>query len=213
MNSFAVELLFFDDLKSLERSIPSYIEFVDHIIAIDGRHTTYQEFKVLSSDGSREYLKSFDKVTLIDMFDYEVNKRKKAKQMCKDLKAENLLIIDSDEYMTGDWNEFISNYDKMKLEDKNHINLYKVELQRYDYLLGYFAVPILFRYPWEFTYYKDKHAIPIKIKDKDSPNIYAPKSFDRPVYGIKIMHDHTLRTKKRMDIRTKNDEWLVRMNR
>lgn len=210
--SFGVELLFFNDINSLKRSIPTYIDFVDHIIAIDGRHTTDKEYKILSDDGSREYLKSIDKVTLINMFDYEAKKRIRVKEMCKDLNIENLLIIDSDEYVRGDWNEFLLNYDKIIKADKDNINLYKIEVQRYDYLEGFFPLPILFRSPWEFTYYKYKHSIPIQKKYQHLDNIYAPISYNRVVKGIQIMHDHSLRNKDRMDIREHNIRWFVRLD-
>lgn len=204
MYPICVELIFYNDLESLKRCIPSIYEYIHCILAIDGRHTTYKKYNLLSDDGSREYLKSFDKIKLIDYPDYEVEKRNLAKQLCD---TSTLLIIDSDEYVIGDWEEFYTDYLRIRKMDKKNINLYKVCMQRIDDSNMYTYHPLVFYKPQEFIYYNDCHNIPIKISESNLPNIYAPKSFNTPIKGITVMHDHGLRNEQRMKVREDNRKW------
>src|SRR5215218_2026421 len=106
-DDITVELVFYNDLYSLRRCIPSLINHVGNVLAIDGRHTTFKKYGLLSDDGSREYLNEFDNIKLVDCPDYEVTKRKLAKQLAP---TDHLLIIDSDEFVVGDWDEFYKSY-------------------------------------------------------------------------------------------------------
>ena len=162
-NNLTVELLFFNCLDNLKRSLPTYIDYVKEVIAIDGKHKMGEEgFDLLSTDGSREYLKSFNNVKLINKpNDFEVEKRKLVKNLCN---TSDLIIIDSDEYIEGDWEKFFISYEKVKSLDINHKNLYKLKLQRNDFPDAYVNFPFVYHNPQEFTYYKNKHAIPIKKK-------------------------------------------------
>jgi hypothetical protein len=208
-NTFSVELLFFNCLRNLQRSLPTYIDYVDEVIAVDGKHKMGEQgFNLLSTDGSREYLQSFDKVRIIDMpNDYEVDKRKMVKNLCNTL---NLIIIDSDSYVEGDWEEFHLDYERKKSYDWKHKNLYKLKLQRDDSPDAFVDFPLVYYNPWEFTYYQNKHAIPIKKTDANKPGIFAPDSFDTTIKGIKIMHDRKLCTDENWIIRNAHNNFLLK---
>lgn len=208
-NTFSVELLFFNCLRNLQRSTPTYIDYVDEVIAVDGKHKMGEKgFNLLSTDGSREYLQSFDKVKIIDRpNDYEVDKRKLVKNLCK---TDNLIIIDSDEYVEGDWEKFLLSYERIKSYDFNQKNLYKLKLQRDDSPEAYVDFPLVYYHPWEFTYYKNKHAIPIKKAQENEPGIFAPDSFHITVSGIKVMHNRDLCTDENWIIRNAHNNFLQR---
>lgn len=200
----AVELVFYNDLASLKRGVPTYAPHVNQILAIDGRHTTDHKWNSLSDDGSREYLNSFDNVKLIDRPDYEVAKRKLAKEICP---TNHLLIIDSDEYVEGDWEEFYKSYSRILEFDIGRIDLYALKLQRLDDPSMFNFHPVIFHKPNQFTYYRDKHNIPIKKVYEKVDGIFAPTYFHFFVTGITLMHDHKLRTPQRLAVRQDNLDW------
>jgi len=105
----AIGLIFFNDVKSLKRCIPTLQP--DKIYAVDGRFKNFNTPNPLSTDGSREYLKTFKNVKLIDAPDLEeVDKRNIYLKKCEE---EFLLRIDSDEWVEGDWSLF-----RREIEDK-----------------------------------------------------------------------------------------------
>jgi hypothetical protein len=53
-----------NDLAALKQTIPTWLPYVSHIIAVDGAYA--ETGHALSTDGTREYLQSFKNVTLID---------------------------------------------------------------------------------------------------------------------------------------------------
>jgi hypothetical protein len=207
-NAFSVELLFFNCLRNLQRSLPTYIDYVDEVIAVDGKHKMGVEFNQLSTDGSREYLQSFNKVRIINRpNDYEVDKRKLVKNLCK---TDNLIIIDSDEYIEGDWEKFLLSYERIKSYDWEHKNLYKLKLQRDDSPEAYVDFPLVYHNPWEFTYYQNKHSIPIKKTRENEVGIFAPDSFYTTVSGIKVMHNRNLCTEENWIIRNAHNNFLLK---
>lgn len=205
-----VELVFYNDLFSLKRCIPSFINEVDNVLAIDGRHTTYKRYDLLSDDGSREYLQSFNKIKLIDCPDYEVVKRKLAKTLSP---TDFLLIIDSDEYVVGDWDEFYKSFYVTILKDTQQTDLYCLPLERFNAIEVYDWHPVLFHIPAQFTYYQNKHNIPIKKRQAEQTGIFAPTICPYNVKGIKLRHDHRLRSPERMLVREDNLSWQQENNK
>ena len=109
-----VSIIFYDDLNSLKRCIPTLQ--ADTIYAIDGRFKGFNSPNPLSSDGSREFLKSCNNVELIDAPDLsEVDKRNIPLKACKE---DFLFIVDSDHWIEGDWKEFRKEIDE-KVNEKN----------------------------------------------------------------------------------------------
>ena len=100
-----IGLIFYDDLESLKRCMPT-VE-ADTIYAIDGRFKGYDTPNALSTDGSREYLQTFDNVVLIDAPDLpQFEKRNTYLKACKE---DFLFVVDSDHLMEGDWKLFRKN--------------------------------------------------------------------------------------------------------
>lgn len=149
-----VGLIFFDDLKSLQRCIPTLD--VDTIYAIDGRFKGYKTSNALSTDGSREYLQSFTNVVLIDAPDLEqFEKRNMYLKACNE---EFLFVVDSDHLMEGDWKLFKKELDdkvnlkngygySFKIIDKKRgtehyqiLGFYKPNLVRYRYMHDWYEV-------------------------------------------------------------------------
>ena len=78
-----VSIIFYDDLNSLKRCIPTLQ--ADTIYAIDGRFKDFNSPNPLSIDGSREFLKSINNVKLIDAPDLsEAEKRNIPLKACKE---------------------------------------------------------------------------------------------------------------------------------
>ena len=78
-----IGLIFYDDLESLKRCIPTI--HADTIYAIDGRFKNFNSPNPLSTDGSREFLQSFANVKLTDVPDLEqVEKRNFYLKECKE---------------------------------------------------------------------------------------------------------------------------------
>lgn len=54
-----------DDVHALRHTVPQWMPHVDHVVAVDGSYDTVGT-PALSTDGTREYLRQFAKVRLID---------------------------------------------------------------------------------------------------------------------------------------------------
>lgn len=115
--NLCVALSFYNDLKSLQRSIPTYIEHVDKVYAIDGKYIGNPSLNDYSIDGSTEYLSQFPNVVLDKFVGNEYEKRNRyLKQEC-----DYLLIIDSDEYVVeADWELFKKNVKIMTSQSPNN---------------------------------------------------------------------------------------------
>ena len=95
-------LIFFQDVTSLKRTLDSLSDF-DSVIAIDGAFTAYASDNRLSNDGSRELCQQYDNVILMDGADLmQYQKRDMYLRKAEELKADQLLVIDSDEWLEGD---------------------------------------------------------------------------------------------------------------
>ena len=109
-----IGLIFYDDLESLKRCIPTI--HADTIYAIDGRYKDFNSPNPLSADGSREFLQSFENVKLIDAPDLQqVEKRNIYLKECKE---DFLFVVDSDHWMEGNWDSFRKELDE-KVNDGN----------------------------------------------------------------------------------------------
>ncbi len=96
----AVGLIYYNDVKSLQRLIPTIAEHFDHIIAVDGIFSMLKgEGEDYSTDGSTEYLKTIDNVILKKFVGMEFEKRNVYLDVARELGADILFMIDSDEYV------------------------------------------------------------------------------------------------------------------
>lgn len=89
-----------NDRAALEQTLPTWIDHVDHVIAIDG---AYGPFESLSDDGTAEFLKSFPKVAFWHGTRMsQVEKRSQFFELTGE--GDLLLVVDADEMLHGPLN-------------------------------------------------------------------------------------------------------------
>src|SRR5438876_1193322 len=133
LNKMAAGIIFFNDHSNLERCLQSINDGVDMIFAIDGRFPNFPGSSDLSTDGSRELVRSYSKCLLIDFPGQEFKKRSKYLDYCSIYSIDVLLIIDSDEFVldnASDWNLFRDNLKRLIFDrDRRAYNVYALMLQ------------------------------------------------------------------------------------
>jgi hypothetical protein len=207
----AAGIIFFNDRFSLQRCLYTLINDIDIIFAVDGKFPNFPGSYDLSTDGSREVLKSFSKCHLIDFPKSEFEKRSKYLQLCKVNNVDVLLIIDSDEFVleNAEWSTFKENLKTMIVDrDKCTRNVYAVDLQINHSKDEFLAFPRIWYKPDEMEYYGEKHYY---FRNKNGLKNNLSHQADHSVNvikGIRLGHDHTLRTKKHMDSRFIYQTWL-----
>ena len=103
---------FYNDLKSIQRSVPTFINEVDLVLAVDGKFSL-RDGSDYSTDGSTEYLDSFDNVIINKFVGMEHDKRQQYIEMAKKYDIDYIIIIDSDEYINdANWDIFRENLEK-----------------------------------------------------------------------------------------------------
>jgi hypothetical protein len=198
---FAAGLIFYNELKGLQRLIPT-LQHMEKIYAIDGRFPEYPGNSDLSNDGSREFLKSFSNVVLIDAPKVqEVEKRNIYLRSAEADDIDVLLVIDADEYIVeADWAKFHSQcLTKMSLP-----GLYRVR----GWNAGTFDPwPRLVHPPKDFEYYLIHYA----FRHRPTGVYENAGHFARlGIEGIKIMHDDAMRSKEQAASSAKYQNWLVK---
>ncbi len=115
---------YYNDLESIKNTLHTFVNDVDHVIAVDGKYTM-REGEDYSSDGSTEYLQGFSNVILDKFTGPEVEKRNRYMEIATEIKADVLLVIDSDEYVVdADWELFKSYLpDMIQNCPSNHLGL------------------------------------------------------------------------------------------
>lgn len=108
----------------MKRTIESIYDHVDNIIAVDGKFSLRPgSSEDYSTDGSNEYLQSLKKVTVKKFTGYEHDKRNIYMEEATKLKADAVLIIDTDEYITGDWDTFKESLKEKIDNSHNFLNI------------------------------------------------------------------------------------------
>ena len=180
-------MIFFDDLNSLEHCLATLD--ADTIYAIDGRFKDFSSPYSLSTDGSREFLKSFNNVKLIDAPDLsQVDKRNIYLKECKE---DFLFMVDSDHWIEGNWNEFREEID-MKVNEKNGYGYWFLleDVTRkkiHQQCLGFYK-------PNEVTY-RHRHDWFEAQGERILPKSHNGKYTE--LHSLKVYNDQSLRTSKR----------------
>lgn len=190
----AVGLIFFNDVESLKRCIPTLK--VDTIYAVDGRFKNFDAKNSLSTDGSREYLKTFKNVKIIDAPDLkEVDKRNIYLDECNE---EFLLRIDSDEWVEGDWSLFRKELEaNVKEENGPGYCLWMNDLERNDQ-------------HWQYVGYHNPKRIRYKYRhdwfEADGKRIlpYSHNKSYTKLTSLKIFNEKLLRSNERKKL---GDQW------
>jgi len=106
-------------LESIKRGIPTFVNEVDYVFAVDGRFSL-REGSDYSDDGSTEYLAKFPNVIFRRYMGMEHDKRNQYIEMAEKYNVDILLVLDSDEYIVdADWKKFKSNLEKIKSSNEN----------------------------------------------------------------------------------------------
>jgi hypothetical protein len=212
----AAGIIFFNDCSSLKRCLDSLIYGVDIIFAIDGRFPNFPADSDLSTDGSRELVKSYPQCMLIDFPRSEFEKRSKYLEYCQTYSIDVLLIIDSDEFIlnNADWKAFRHNLRRIIFDrDKSTQNVYAIKVQivgKDDEFLGY---PRIWYKPAEMEYYGGRHYY---FRNKDPLIKNIPHQGDHSlnvIEGIMIGHNHCLRNQYHLQSRFEYQTWLENYER
>lgn len=186
--NWAVGIIFFSDKLGLERTLNSIPrDFM--AFCIDGGIPS-RGHNGISTDGSRDVVKSFNNALLIDCPDCsEVDKRNKYLQLCEEYNIDFLIVIDSDEYITGDIDRFKTNASGFAIDGYNIYGILSKNLYNSEYSYR----PRLWYKPYEMTY-TTAHYI---FKRKDAPpnqHYSVTSNIYRNIDGIRIEHDKSLRS-------------------
>jgi hypothetical protein len=193
----AAGIIFFNDCSSLDRCLKSIENGVDAIFAVDGRFPNFPANSDLSTDGSRELVRSYSKSVLIDLPGLEVDKRTKYLEHCSLYSIDVLLIIDSDEYVLNpeNWNKFHNNLKSLILgRDMDKYNVYAINLQTLGKSKEFLAYSRVRHKPDEMEYYGNRHYY---FRNKNPLKLIVPHQADHSgnlIEGIDLGHNHELRS-------------------
>ena len=183
------------------------------IFAIDGKFSNFPSDSDLSTDGSRELVKSYSQSILIDFPGSEVEKRSKYLEQSAQHSMDVLLIIDSDEFVLedADWDAFRDNLNKVIFDrDKCKHNVYAINLQTVGKSDDYIVYPRIWHNPGEMEYYGNRHYY-FRSKNLEKTNVaHIGDHSLNIIQGIKLGHDHKLRSKEHMESRLVYQTWLER---
>jgi len=178
-------LIFFQDKQSIDRLLPTLPKY--DVIAVDGRNKGYPSNNLLSTDGSRQSLELHG-ATIIDLPDVtEFEKRDAYLREAERIKADVLIVIDSDHTLVGDWKKFES---ELKLLPSVP-SLYSMPIytQGVDNIYRFSYMPLVLVRP-EKLYYEERHDR-ICIDHIQQ----SPKGI---INGVMQINNHDLRTQDRI---------------
>ena len=175
---------YYNDVESIKRGIPTFVNDVDYIFAIDGKFSL-REGSDYSIDGSTEYLESFDNVIIEKFVGMEHDKRQKYIDLAVKHKVDVLIIIDSDEYVSeADWPLFKQNLEKIL--DSNE-NIHGVNFFTDNNITQY---PRIWIRPHQIKYW-NAHC----LFEVNGNVMRSPKSLE-PVLGITLKMDDSMRSEE-----------------
>jgi hypothetical protein len=201
----AAGIIFYNDKESLKRCLESVSPHLDYIFCIDGKFRSYHATNNLSTDGSRDIVKSYDNTILTDFNGgSESEKRQRYLQLASDYSIDMLLVIDCDEYVKGDFNTLKQNFlgiTKFKKESPRsyYLKFYLLTEEKNVYRL---LVPRIYSKPHLIRLHKICHNTLFDIS-KNPPMIIPPPNPPYPIKGIQLFQDNKLR----------NKQWLEEMFR
>lgn len=227
---------FYNDCKSLERTLESLKDKMDIMICVDGRFKHYRADTPLSNDGSRELVESYDNAVLLDVPDaYEIEKRQAYVDFCTKRfdnfqPMDYLLIVDSDEYVFEyDEKKWVDELTFLKIGDSpfHQYNIFAVMLEinsgKYQHIVHEFVSgqppqvsrdlqfahsPRLWHRPYEVEY----NITHYQFKHKHPSNSLYYQETNcavKIVDGMKLGHDHVLREDTHLDGRRAYQRHLV----
>lgn len=209
----AAGICVYSDAQGLDRLLPSIINNIDKCIVVHGRYTNYNGIDSNSYYDtlvtcSRHNINIPTNIMLID------NKQPidqiAARQQYLDAAhdCDFLLVLDADEYVTGDWVLFRQNCQEL-IESSNRFYIYDIKFDRPapQWFDGW-PRPRLFRKPSQIKYYK-KHYWWLLPNGR----IHKTSASDshQTIEGINITMDNTYRSNQRNAVRQQYLDWLGRV--
>src|SRR3990167_2825849 len=180
----AIGYCYYNDLKSIQRGLPTLVNEVDLIFAIDGKFSL-RDGPDYSEDGSTEFLESFDNVIIEKFVGMEHDKRQKYIDLAVKYNVDVLIIIDSDEYVSAaDWPLFRENLEKILDSEQN---IHGVNFFTDNNITQY---PRIWIRPHQIKYW-NAHC----LFEVNGNVVRSPKSL-KPVLGITLQMDDSMRSEK-----------------
>lgn len=165
----------FQDRNSLKRCLDSLSDFRE-VIVIDGAYAGYPSENRYSTDGTYELCKKYHNVRVFTLYDKtEIEKRTLYLKLAAELDVTHLLIIDSDEWLVG-------KFENLPTER----GVYSVDFCNSDG--NHWHSPRLIVDPRNYEYW-GAHCV---IKDLTTGSIFRLKS-ENVVKGVTIHSDDKLR--------------------
>lgn len=181
------------------------------IFAVDGKFPNFTADSDLSTDGSREVVRSYSKCVLIDLPSSEYEKRAIYLKYCYIYSIDILLIIDSDEFIlnNADWDLFRNNLKRIIFDrDKCLHNIYAVRLQTNANDGKFLPYPRIWYRPGDMEYHGGRHYF---YRNKNLLVINIPHQGDHSlntIEGVELGHNHLLRSESHMKSRFAYQYWL-----
>lgn len=180
----AIGYCYYNDLKSIQRGIPTFVNEVDFVFAVDGKFS-FRSGSDYSDDGSTEYLSQFKNVIIRKFVGMEHDKRQQYIEMCKEHDIDVLIIIDSDEYVSqADWDLFKKNLELILSSEQN---IHGINFFTDGNITQY---PRVWIRPHQIKYW-NAHC----LFEVNGNVIRSPKNL-KPVEGITLMMDDNLRSEE-----------------
>jgi len=200
--SLTAGVIFWNDKKGLERLLPTLKDF-DRVYCIDGRFKAMEGETNIGNDGSwQEVLKYKNTVENGNNNCLEPEKRSIYLTMAEQYNDDYLLVIDSDEWITGDIETFRSNLLKV-IESPNDEGVYCIDYLNQDNTPND-VKPRIFHKPGNLRYWETHNM----LQKQDTKRIFRPSTECPVVKGITMHHDHKLRTLERENQIQEYQKWL-----
>lgn len=190
----AAGVVAFNDIHTVRRMLASLIDF-DYIIVCEGKYDVNPFGESHSTDGTLEILKRHPKVVIIDVAGMrQSDARNLYIQKAIELGCDHLLVIECDEYVTGDMQEFRDN-----LPAHGESGPYKTVYTTYmHYVPNHVVESPRFFYGLQHFRYGQTHSTYII----DGEEWFARNGETQRaslVKGIMVNHDELPRTKEEQD--------------
>ena len=175
---------YYQDVDSIRRGLPTFVNNVEFVFAIDGRFSL-RDGSDFSNDGSTEFLEKYSNVIIEKFVGMEHDKRQRYVELAKKHNVDVLIIIDSDEYISNaDWDLFKQNLEKILDSDQN---IHGVNFFTDNNITQY---PRIWIRPHQIRYW-NAHC----LFDVNGSIMRSPKNL-KPVSGITLMMDDNLRSEE-----------------
>lgn len=180
---------YYNDIESIKRGIPTFADKVDYIFAIDGKFSL-RDGPDYSTDGSTEYIQSFENVVIRKFVGMEHDKRNKYMDLAKEYGIDVLLIIDSDEYIfEADWDKFRKNLESIK-DNPQNIHGIKFYYNEKDWT----PYPRIWLRPNEIRYYKTHNIFNVNGNLTRSPVVKTVEGISMSMNDDLRSEDYLLKT-------------------